>query len=131
MPQSPSPHDMRGLIGNTLRIGVSAACLVAFIGGVLYLFQHGAEQLPDYSTFTYGNAPAEYTTWHGIFAGLFGFTAIGWIQTGVLILLLTPVLRVLLSLFDFLRERDWLYAFITAVVLAVIISNSLEGTISI
>ena len=33
---------MRGLIGNTLRIGVSAACLVAFIGGVLYLFQHGA-----------------------------------------------------------------------------------------
>ena len=92
MPQSPSPHDMRGLIGNTLRIGVSAACLVAFIGG---------------------------------------FTAIGWIQTGVLILLLTPVLRVLLSLFDFLRERDWLYAFITAVVLAVIISNSLEGTISI
>ena len=72
MPQSPSPHDMRGLIGNTLRIGVSAACLVAFIGGVLYLFQHGAEQLPDYSTFTYGNAPAEYTTWRGIFTGLFG-----------------------------------------------------------
>ena len=56
MPQSPSPHDMRGLIGNTLRIGVSAACLVAFIGGVLYLFQHGAEQLPDYSPLTYGAA---------------------------------------------------------------------------
>ena len=61
---------MRGLIGNTLRIGVSAACLVAFIGGVLYLFQHGAESLPDYSDFSYGNAPAEYTTWDGIFAGL-------------------------------------------------------------
>lgn len=122
---------MRGLIGNTLRIGVSAACLVAFIGGVLYLFQHGSEPLPDYSVFSYGNAPAEYTTWDGIFAGLFHFTAIGWIQTGVLILLLTPVLRVLLSLFDFLRERDWLYAIITAVVLAVIISNSLEGTVSI
>ena len=28
-------------------------------------------------------------------------------------------------------ERDWLYAIITAVVLAVIISNSLEGTVSI
>lgn len=122
---------MRGLIGNTLRIGVSAACLVAFIGGVLYLFHHGSEPLPDYSDFSYGNAPAEYTTWDGIFAGLFHFTAIGWIQTGVLILLLTPVLRVLLSLFDFLRERDWLYAIITAVVLAVIISNSLEGTVSI
>ena len=122
---------MRCLIGNTLRIGVRAACLVAFIGGVRDLFQHGSDPLPDEYDFSSRNAPAESTTWDGIFAGLFHFTAIGWIQTGVLILLLTPVLRVLLSLFDFLRERDWLYAIITAVVLAVIISNSLEGAVSI
>lgn len=49
-----------------------------------------------------------------------------WIQTGVIVLILTPVMRVVLSLFDFLRERDWLYAVITSVVLAVIIANSLE-----
>ena len=45
----------------------------------------------------------------------------------VLVLILTPILRVALSLIDFLKERDWLYAFITAVVLAVILINSFEG----
>ena len=36
-------------------------------------------------------------------------------------------MRVFLSLIDFLKDRDWLYAIITAIVLAVIISNSIEG----
>ena len=70
---------------------------------------------------------ADYTTLRGIFAGLASFSAVGWIQTGVLILILTPIMRVLLSLIDFLKDRDWLYAIITAIVLAVIISNSIEG----
>ena len=56
-----------------------------------------------------------------------GFTAVGWIQLGVVVLLLTPVMRVALSLVDFVKERDWLYAFITAVVLSVIIVNSIGG----
>lgn len=124
-------HDIQQLVGNTLRFGVSLACLVAFIGGVIYLVKHGGEafSIDDYKDFAYGNAAqhADYTTLRGIGEGLLSFTAVGWIQTGVLILILTPIMRVLLSLFDFLQERDWLYALITAIVLAVIISNSLEG----
>ena len=46
---------------------------------------------------------------------------------GVIVLILTPILRVVLSLFDFLRERDWLYSIITAIVLAVILCNSVGG----
>lgn len=123
-------HDIQQLIGNTLRIGVSLACLVALIGGLLYLFQHGGEPMKDYSVFHGADHTAEvesYTTLQGIFSGLFDFTAVGWIQTGVLVLLLTPILRVGLSLVDFLKERDWLYAIISAIVLAVIILNSIEG----
>ncbi|EJX08966.1 membrane protein containing DUF1634 [gut metagenome] len=48
-------------------------------------------------------------------------------QLGVLALILTPIMRVVLSLFDFLQERDWLYAAITAIVLAVILVNSVGG----
>jgi len=51
---------------------------------------------------------------------------IGWIQLGVLVLILTPFLRVVISFFDFLKQRDWLYAGITAFVLGVIILNSLN-----
>lgn len=124
-------HDIQQLVGNTLRLGVSLACLVAFVGGIIYLVSHGGEafDLSTYQHFSYGNAAehADYTTLSGIFSGLTAFTAVGWIQTGVLILILTPIMRVALSLLDFVQERDWLYAAITAVVLAVIISNSLEG----
>jgi len=126
-------RDMQRLIGNTLRIGVTTACLIALIGGLLYLLQHGGEPMKDYTTFAPANADtddatlASYTTLHGIIDGLCRFTAVGWIQCGVLVLLLTPILRVALSLVDFLRERDWLYALISAVVLAVILLNSLEG----
>ena len=121
--------DIQLLISRTLRWGVTAASLVAFVGGALYLAQHGSEpfDLAQYRQFSYVAAhPADYTTLPGILRGFAGFTAVGWIQTGVLVLILTPILRVLLSFFAFLKERDWLYAAITAAVLAVIVSNSLS-----
>ncbi len=120
-------HDIQQLIGNTLRWGVSLACLVAFIGGVLYLVNHGSEPMKDYTHFSYSAShPETYTTLGGILGGLCHFTAVGWIQTGVLVLILTPIMRVALSLLDFVSERDWLYSAITAVVLAVIACNSFE-----
>lgn len=128
--------DIQLLISRTLRWGVSIACLVAFIGGVLFLICHGGEafDLAQYQDFSYTNTQAvdytkltDYTTLGGILIGFTHFTAVGWIQTGVLVLILTPIMRVALSLIDFLKERDWLYAIITAVVLAVIISNSIGG----
>lgn len=119
--------DIKQLIGNTLRIGVFTACFIALVGGIIYLWKHGADPMPDYSHFSYSEAhPEEYTTLSGIWAGILDMNAYSWIQAGVIALLLTPILRVTLSLFDFLRERDWLYAFITSVVLAIIISNSLS-----
>lgn len=114
------------LISQTLRIGVSIACVIAAVGGIIYLVSHGGDSMPDYTHFSYAEAhPAEYTTLGGIFAGLGRMDARSWIQLGVIALILTPILRVLLSLVDFLKERDWLYAAITSIVLAVIIGNSL------
>ena len=111
--------DIQLLISRTLRWGVSIACLVAFVGGILFLVFHGSEpfELAQYQNFSYeAPHPAEYTTLPGILQGFCQFSAIGWIQTGVLLLILTPILRVLLSFFDFVKERDWLYAAITAAV---------------
>ena len=50
-----------------------------------------------------------------------------WIQLGVVLLILTPVMRILLSMLDFARERDWLYVGITALVFLVILLNSIGG----
>ena len=117
--------DMREAIGNALRIGVTAACTIAVVSGVYYLVCHGSEPMPDYSRWT--GEPASYTTLTGILKGVFALAAKDWIQLGVLVLMLTPIIRVVLSIVDFARQRDWLYVAITAIVLLVIIGNSLEG----
>lgn len=117
--------DMRQAIGNALRIGVTTACTIAIISGLYYLIRHGGEPMPDYTKFT--GEPASYTTLSGILEGVFRLAAKDWIQFGVLVLMLTPIIRVVLSIIDFARQRDWLYVVITAIVLLVIIGNSLEG----
>ena len=120
---------MQLLLSRTLRWGVGISCVVAFVGGLLYLLHCGNEPfcLADYRRFSYATAAdPSYTSLPAILGGFLDFTPVGWIQTGVLLLILTPILRVVLSFFSFVEERDWLYAAITAVVLAVIISNSLS-----
>ena len=128
-PGDDTSRDLSLLVARTLRIGVSLAGLIALVGGIGYLWRHGSEMLPDLSHFSYNalpeNAPS-YTTLGGIFGSVGQMDPIGWIQLGVLVLILTPFLRVVISFFDFLKQRDWLYAGITAFVLGVIILNSLN-----
>jgi hypothetical protein len=121
--------DIQQLIGNTLRWGVILACLLATIGGVYYLMEHGLDPVPDYRHFDVASAAAQtqFTTLGGLWQGILHGDAASCVQVGVIVLILTPIARVVLSLFDFIVEQDWLYVSITAIVLAVIISNSLGG----
>lgn len=116
---------MQQLIGNALRIGVTTACIIALVSGIYYLIAHGAEPVPNYKVFTH--EPQSYTTFGGIISGVLQFQAKNWIQLGVIVLMLTPIVRIILSLIDFARERDWLYVSITAIVFLIIIANSVGG----
>jgi len=121
--------DIQQLIGNTLRWGVILACLLASIGGIYYLLQHGLDTVPDYRHFDVASAAAQsnITTFTGLWQGILHGDEASCIQVGVIVLILTPVARVVLSLFDFIVEQDWLYVAITALVLGIIVSNSLGG----
>ena len=46
---------------------------------------------------------------------------LGLIQFGLLLLIATPVARVLFSVLGFALERDWLYVVVTLLVLALLI----------
>ena len=118
-------NGMNELIGNTLRIGVFAACIIALVGGIYYLATTLGHPVPDYTAFHKG--AVSYTTFGGIVRGAFSLSATEWMQLGVVVLMLTPIMRVVLSLVDFSIQRDWLYVAITAIVLVVIIVNSLVG----
>ena len=116
---------MQQLIGSTLRIGVMTACCIAVLGGAYYLICHGSEPIPDY--YKFHGEPSSLTSLSGIFGGLLHLKAANWIQLGVLVLMLTPITRIILSLFDFAHQRDWLYVAITTIVFLVIFLNSLGG----
>jgi uncharacterized membrane protein len=104
-------------IGILLRVGVYSSAAVVLLGGILYLVQHGSET-PNYSQFH--GVPDSLNTVSGIAAGALHGSALAIIQFGLLMLIATPVARVVFSVFAFLYERDYLYVVISAIVLAVL-----------
>ena len=111
--------DFQTIIGNLLRYGVWISLSVAFIGGIVYLMHHGND-IEDYSVFKENNRNI-FEVIAAIFIGVSQGRGESIIFLGVLLLFLTPVFRVLLSLFSFLLEKDYLYVVITSIVIGIII----------
>jgi uncharacterized membrane protein len=111
-------------MGNLLRAGVLAAGVVVLVGGVIYLYRHGSE-LPDYRVFR--GEPADLRNPLGIVKDATALRGPAVIQLGVLLLIATPVLRVLFSVGAFARQRDFTYVVVTLVVLAVLLSSLFLG----
>lgn len=59
------------------------------------------------------------------FQGRLAFRSVSIMELGILLLIATPVLRVLLSLFIFAWQKDLLYVLITAIVLVVLLVSFL------
>ena len=49
------------------------------------------------------------------------------IQLGLLLLIATPVARVVFSVYAFARQRDWVYVVVTLIVLGVLLYSLLSG----
>jgi len=111
-------RDFQQLIGNLLRYGVWISLAVAFLGGLVYLFNHGTETV-NYATFI-ENDRSIFQVVASVFEGIATFQGESLIFLGIILLFLTPVLRVILSLFSFLLEKDYLYVGITLVVILII-----------
>lgn len=108
---------MEAIMGRLLQIGVLLASAVVFIGGVLYVRAHS--DIPvNHRTFTSEPANLRHP------AQLFGLVATGdgaaIIQLGILLLIATPIARVIFAVIGFAIERDRLYVLISLIVLAVL-----------
>lgn len=97
------------LISNTLRGGLILSFIVIMFGGILYLYSNGHE-IPDYSTFK--GEPQDFKTIQGIFSLAFQGHSLGIILLGILILIATPVIRVVLCICAFAIQKDFLYIII-------------------
>ena len=112
-----SDQSIEYMIGNLLRAGVLAAGTVVLAGGCVYLLRHGLE-LPNYRVFH--GEPSDLTSIPAILRYALSGRGRGIIQTGLLLLIATPIVRVALSVVGFAKERDWMYVVFTLVVFTVL-----------
>ncbi len=111
-------------VGLLLRAGVTLAAAVVAAGAIPYLMVHGLER-PDYSVFR--GEPRILRSAGGIVRDALSGDSRGILQLGILILIATPVARVVVLLADFVRDRDGLYVAVAAIVLGVL-AYSLLGS---
>ena len=111
-------RDIETLMGLLLRTGVLIAAGIVIAGGILFLFQH-PETVPSYSTFS--GEPARLRHIPYILKEAFAFKSRAVIQLGLLVLIATPVARVIFSLTGFVMEKDRVYIIITFIVLCVLV----------
>jgi uncharacterized membrane protein len=113
------------LLGNLLRLGVIVATIVAVIGGVLFLTQHGFEPSKGH---VFVGEPAELRSVRAIVRAAVALRPDAIVQLGLVLLIATPVARVAMLLVAFILQRDRVYVVVTALVLALLIF-SLSGGI--
>jgi len=104
-------------VSYALRIGVLLSATVITVG-LLRFFITGESGYIGHSY------PTQI---HDIIAGAVAFKPFGMIMLGLVLLILTPVLRVGISLLVFITEKDWLYVGITAIVFLILISSLFFG----
>jgi uncharacterized membrane protein len=108
---------METIMGRLLQAGVLLASAVVLVGGFLYLREHSSKPV-DYRTFSGEAADLRYPI--RLLRLLATGDAAAIVQLGVLLLIATPVARVVFAVIGFAIERDRLYLCISLIVLAVL-----------
>lgn len=117
-------HRLEIFIGTVLRACVIAVVVVVGIGAIAFVPGHTG-LIPDFTRFH--GEPQAYSTVSGVFSAALRGDALGIVQLGLLMLILTPILRVGLSAAAFIREKDTLYVAMTLVVLGLLLYSLLAG----
>nr|WP_103422827.1 DUF1634 domain-containing protein [Fructilactobacillus lindneri] len=98
-------------IGNILRWGVIVSAIIMIIGLFLYIIKD-----------SFGYPKGYYAkSFSQIITGIIEMKPYSIMMLGIFALILTPVLRVIVSIYSFYKEHDHLYVIITSVVLIILI----------
>jgi uncharacterized membrane protein len=121
-------HAVELIISTLLRAGVIISLLVV-VGGLLLSFAHHHEYLNSKSSLTRLTTPGRAfpRTVGQVLAGVRHLRGEAIIMAGLILLIATPVMRVAVSIFAFLYEKDLVFVVLTSVVLALLILSFFLG----
>ncbi len=110
-------------ISRLLRVGTLLAAVLILSGGIIYLVKKGSMPI-DYATY---REPQPMRGVHGFVHTIKHSEGGGWLAAGLMVLIMTPLLRVLLSTVLFIRRRDWTYAVLTFLVAILLLAGLCFG----
>ena len=116
--------DIQSLIGHVLRGGMIISISVVFFGGIIFMYRHG-HSIPDYKIFR--GIPTFLQSPGSLVNAAFNFKGQAIIQLGIILLIATPILRVIFSTIGFVLEKDYLYVGISLLVLLIIFTSMMSG----
>ncbi|MCU1221963.1 MAG: hypothetical protein JWQ42_56 [Edaphobacter sp.] len=116
-------YRMDAMMGRLLQVGVLLASVFVLVGGILYVRQHSGAPV-DYRVFTGERASLRHP--EQVLRLVVTGDAAAIVQLGVLLLIATPIARVVFAVIAFAVERDRLYVAIGLVVLAVLLFGLLH-----
>jgi uncharacterized membrane protein len=119
-----SDERVEVILGTLLRAGVLIAAGVVAVGGILYIARYGADA-PHWSVFR--GEPSDLRSLSGILDDALALSSRGVIQLGLILLIATPIARVVFSVAAFALERDATYVVVTLIVLAVLLYSLVGG----
>ncbi|MHA8110125.1 DUF1634 domain-containing protein [Lactobacillaceae bacterium Melli_B4] len=110
-------NNIELIIGKILRIGVIISATIMIIGWLLLVITGKSGY----------NGNFHPTSFKVIFTGVLELKPYAIMMLGIFCLILTPVLRVVVSIYSFYKDHDLLYVWITTFVLIVLIISFIIG----
>ena len=111
-------------LGRVLQTGVLAAGAIVLVAGAVFVARQGGDPA---SFGVFEGQPSSLSGPVAIISNLGSPNASTFIQLGLLVLIATPIARVVLSVYSFARLRDLMYVAFTMIVLAVLAFGLVSG----
>lgn len=109
--------DIELLIARVLRIGVFGSAALLGFGLIVYLVQEASQASDWHTTVNDVGTHSQLYKLGNLIPALFSLEPLAFVEAGVILLILTPIIRVAASVLLFAREHDRLYVAITLFVL--------------
>ncbi len=116
--------DLNRSVGNLLRLGVILSVITSLIG-FIKLFTEGFKMPKKYTFLDMGSSSEK--VWGHFWNSLCKGEGMAIIQLGILLLIFTPLMRIIFALIGYLKEKDYMYVVISSIVLAIMAISFFTG----
>ncbi|SDI71713.1 DUF1634 domain-containing protein [Chryseobacterium taeanense] len=116
--------DLNRSVGNLLRLGVILSVITSLIG-FIKLFTEGFKMPKKYTSLNMGSSSEKI--WGQFWDSLCKGEGMAIIQLGILLLIFTPLMRIIFALIGYSKEKDYVYVVISSIVLAIMAVSFFTG----